>query len=172
MHAKIGGAKAIFVVLQHTERTFHMSLAGSPNLESRSGNAHLDPIHPLEYLVIDCASTHGTTDIVGRYGVRIGKSVSEKDDGIYSAMLVDRSAYDRVGAFDTSFRCAANHDWAVRALITISAMCLWLVSLLTSGCSGLVYCWQYFPIGNVVYFNTRRKPAAPARNSIYPKSVG
>jgi hypothetical protein len=173
------------VVLQHTKRTIRMNLAGSVNLESRSGNArpeHRHPLvsmvtiarysastianaiesvlsqdyRPLEYIVIDGASTDGTVEIVG----------------IYSAMLVDRSAYDRVGAFDTSFRFAADNDWAVRALIVISAICLWLVSLLTSGCSGLVYCWQYFPIGNAVYFKTRRKPAEPARNSIDPISVG
>ncbi|MGP0083744.1 MAG: glycosyltransferase [Steroidobacteraceae bacterium] len=115
MHAKIGGAKPIFVVLQHTKRTIHMSLAGNPNRESRSGNAHLDHMHPLvsavsiarnsastfanatgsmlsqdyrplEYIVIDGASTNGTADIVGRYGARISKFVSEKDHGIYSAM--------------------------------------------------------------------------------------
>jgi hypothetical protein len=36
MRAKIGGAKPIIVVLQHTKRIIQMSLAGSPNLESRS----------------------------------------------------------------------------------------------------------------------------------------
>ncbi len=33
----------------------------------------------------------------------------------HQAMLVDRSAYDLVGPFDTSFRYAADHDWTVRA---------------------------------------------------------
>lgn len=33
----------------------------------------------------------------------------------HQAMLVDRSAYDLVGNFDTSYRYAADHDWAVRA---------------------------------------------------------
>src|SRR5258708_32826539 len=33
----------------------------------------------------------------------------------HQAMLVDRSAYDLVGVFDTSFRYAADHDWTARA---------------------------------------------------------
>jgi glycosyltransferase involved in cell wall biosynthesis len=33
----------------------------------------------------------------------------------HQAMLVDRSAYDLVGNFDTSFRYAADHDWTARA---------------------------------------------------------
>ena len=33
----------------------------------------------------------------------------------HQAMLVDRSAYDHVGIFDTSFRYAADHDWTARA---------------------------------------------------------
>jgi glycosyltransferase involved in cell wall biosynthesis len=149
---------------------------------------------PLEYIVIDGASTDGTLDIVRSFGVRISRLISEKDGGIYfamnkgllassgtriiylnsddsfahsdalsslvgareacggdgpaicysdfikhypsldrsmlmkpdtafergfalchQAMLVDRSAYDLVGNFDTSFRYAADHDWTVRA---------------------------------------------------------
>jgi hypothetical protein len=128
---------------------------------------------PLEYTVIGGASTDGTADIVGRYGARISKFGSEKDDGIYSAMNKGlRISTGSVIFFITSFRIAADQDCAMRALIAISAICLWPVSLLTSGCSGLVYCWQCFPIGNVVYFKTRRKPAEPARNSKDPISVG
>ncbi|MGO9993741.1 MAG: glycosyltransferase family 2 protein [Steroidobacteraceae bacterium] len=149
---------------------------------------------PLEYIVIDGASTDGTVDIVRSYGGSISRLISEKDSGIYfamnkgllmsagsriifinsddafahsdalsslvgarqeyigddpaicysdfikhypsldrsmlmkantalergfalchQAMLVDRSAYDLVGEFDTSFRYAADHDWTVRA---------------------------------------------------------
>ncbi len=33
----------------------------------------------------------------------------------HQAMLVDRSAYEKVGVFDTSFRYASDFDWAVRA---------------------------------------------------------
>lgn len=33
----------------------------------------------------------------------------------HQAMLVDRTAYDRAGPFDTSFRFAADHEWTVRA---------------------------------------------------------
>jgi len=149
---------------------------------------------PLEYIVIDGASTDGTVDIVRGYGERVTRFVSEKDGGIYSAMnkglslssgsmilyinsddlfagpralsslvdtrrqigskdpticysdfikhypslnrsllmranesfkngfglchqamLVDRSAYDLVGPFDTTFRYAADYDWTARA---------------------------------------------------------
>jgi glycosyltransferase involved in cell wall biosynthesis len=34
---------------------------------------------------------------------------------LHQAMLADRKAYDLVGGFDTSFRLAADFDWAVRA---------------------------------------------------------
>lgn len=149
---------------------------------------------PLEFIVIDGASTDGTLDVVRGYGGNISRLISERDGGIYfamnkgllassgsriifinsddafahpdalsslvgareafggeapticysdfikhypsldrsmlmkpdtalergfalchQAMLVDRSAYDLVGDFDTSFRFAADHDWTVRA---------------------------------------------------------
>jgi glycosyltransferase involved in cell wall biosynthesis len=149
---------------------------------------------PLEYIVVDGASTDGTVDVLRRYEDRIDRLISEHDDGIYFAMnkgllasagskilfinsddsfahsdalkslvdarqqyaggdpticysdfikhypsldrsmlmkantaleqgfalchqsmLVDRSAYDLVGPFDTSFRYAADHDWTARA---------------------------------------------------------
>jgi hypothetical protein len=122
------------VVLQHTKRTIRMNLAGSVNLESRSGNARPEHRHPLVSMVT-----------IARY------SASTIANAIESVL---------------------SQDYRPLEYIVISAICLWLVSLLTSGCSGLVYCWQYFPIGNAVYFKTRRKPAEPARNSIDPISVG
>lgn len=149
---------------------------------------------PLEYIVIDGASTDRTVDIVRGYGERVSRIISEPDGGIYfamnkglslcsgshilfinsddrfahkealgslidarykilgsgpticfsdfikhyptldrsmlmtadtalergfslchQAMLVDRSAYDLAGNFDTSFRYAADHDWTARA---------------------------------------------------------
>lgn len=148
---------------------------------------------PLEYIIIDGASTDGTLDIVRGYQGRISGLLSEPDDGIYfamnkgllassgshvlfinsddsfahplaleslvdarrrygaapaicysdfikhypsldrsvlmranaglergfalchQAMLVDRSAYELVGSFNTSFRYAADHDWTARA---------------------------------------------------------
>jgi glycosyltransferase involved in cell wall biosynthesis len=148
---------------------------------------------PLEYIIVDGASTDGTVDIVRGYQGRIDCFISEPDNGIYfamnkglqvssgsnilfinsddsfahpealaslvdarrqyaadpticysdfikhypsldrsmlmeantalergfalchQAMLVDRSAYDLIGSFDTSYRYAADHDWTARA---------------------------------------------------------
>ena len=39
-----------------------------------------------ELIVIDGASTDSTLDIIGKYSRHITKLISEKDDGIYSAM--------------------------------------------------------------------------------------
>lgn len=41
---------------------------------------------PIEYIVIDGASTDGTTEIIGRYRDHISKFVTERDEGIYDAM--------------------------------------------------------------------------------------
>lgn len=41
---------------------------------------------PIEYIVIDGASTDGTLDIINTYKNRISKLVSEPDKGIYDAM--------------------------------------------------------------------------------------
>ncbi|MDR3188252.1 MAG: glycosyltransferase [Prevotellaceae bacterium] len=41
---------------------------------------------PIEYLVIDGASTDGSTDIIKKYGQKITRWISEKDTGIYNAM--------------------------------------------------------------------------------------
>lgn len=40
----------------------------------------------IEYIVVDGASTDGTTQLVESYGNRISKFISEKDTGIYNAM--------------------------------------------------------------------------------------
>ena len=40
----------------------------------------------IEYLVIDGASTDGTTDIIRRYAAQLSRFVSEPDKGIYDAM--------------------------------------------------------------------------------------
>lgn len=40
----------------------------------------------IEYIVIDCASTDGTAEIIGKYTDNISKFISEKDEGIYDAM--------------------------------------------------------------------------------------
>ena len=41
---------------------------------------------PIEYIIIDGASTDGTADIVRSYGDRISRFISEPDQGIYEAM--------------------------------------------------------------------------------------
>lgn len=40
----------------------------------------------LEYIIIDGASTDGTTEIISRYRDRLAVFISEKDNGIYEAM--------------------------------------------------------------------------------------
>ena len=40
----------------------------------------------LEYIVVDGASTDGTTDILRSYGNKIDKFISEQDMGLYDAM--------------------------------------------------------------------------------------
>jgi len=42
--------------------------------------------HDIEYIVIDGASTDGTTEIVGSYGDKISKFISEPDEGIYDGL--------------------------------------------------------------------------------------
>ena len=47
----------------------------------------LNQTHPnIEYIVIDGKSTDGTLQIINQYQNRIGKLISEKDEGIYDAM--------------------------------------------------------------------------------------
>ncbi|MDR0566152.1 MAG: glycosyltransferase [Prevotellaceae bacterium] len=41
---------------------------------------------PIEYIVIDGASTDGSTDIIKKHELKITKWLSEKDTGIYNAM--------------------------------------------------------------------------------------
>lgn len=40
----------------------------------------------IEYIVIDGGSTDGTLDILGKYGFRISRLVSEPDEGMYDAL--------------------------------------------------------------------------------------
>src|ERR1700744_2808717 len=40
----------------------------------------------IEYIIIDGKSNDGTLDIISQYKNRIGKLISEKDEGIYDAM--------------------------------------------------------------------------------------
>ena len=42
--------------------------------------------HDIEYIVIDGASTDGTTDVVKSYGDKISKFISEPDEGIYDGL--------------------------------------------------------------------------------------
>src|SRR5690349_11491988 len=41
---------------------------------------------PLEYIIVDGASTDGTTDIIRKYSDRIKRWITEPDKGIYDAM--------------------------------------------------------------------------------------
>lgn len=41
---------------------------------------------PIEYIVVDGASTDGTLEVINRYNDRIDTIISEKDKGIYDAM--------------------------------------------------------------------------------------
>jgi len=51
-------------------------------IESVLGQKNVD----IEYIIIDGASTDGTSEIVNKYKDRIAQFVSEKDQGIYDAM--------------------------------------------------------------------------------------
>ncbi len=51
-------------------------------LDSVAAQDHAD----VEHIVIDGASTDGTTELVRRHGTRVGRLVSEPDRGIYDAM--------------------------------------------------------------------------------------
>jgi glycosyltransferase involved in cell wall biosynthesis len=53
---------------------------------------------------------------LGRSMLMKADTALERGFGLcHQAMLVDRSAYDLVGMFDTSFKYAADHDWTARA---------------------------------------------------------
>lgn len=51
-------------------------------IESVLGQTHPD----IEYIVVDGGSTDGTVDVIGRYGSRIARFVSESDRGIFDGM--------------------------------------------------------------------------------------
>ena len=51
-------------------------------IKSVLGQTHPD----IEYIVVDGGSTDGTVDVIGRYGGRVAKFVSEPDRGIYDGM--------------------------------------------------------------------------------------
>ncbi|MEJ7779929.1 MAG: glycosyltransferase family 2 protein [Daejeonella sp.] len=53
----------------------------------RTVQSVLNQTYPdIEYLVIDGASTDGTKDVLMQYEPRLGKLISERDNGIYDAM--------------------------------------------------------------------------------------
>lgn len=54
---------------------------------------------------------------------------------------------------------------SVAALVAIFSICVWFVSLVTSGYRGLAYCWMFFPAGYVVFLQTRRAAHQPGRDS-------
>ncbi|HEX7367376.1 MAG TPA: glycosyltransferase family 2 protein [Pelobium sp.] len=53
----------------------------------RTVNSVINQTYPnIEYIVIDGASTDGTLAIIEKYGEKVSKTLSEKDNGIYDAM--------------------------------------------------------------------------------------
>lgn len=76
---------------------------------------------------------------------------------VYCIRLLNQRRFQKSGTID---------------LLAIAAVCLWLVSMLTSGYRGLVYCWLYFPIGYVVFLQARKLPtAATTENRVGPAVV-
>lgn len=76
----------------------------------------------IDYLVIDGASTDGTTDIIKKYADQIFYWVSEKDKGIYDAMnkgwaaaaadsfILFLGAGDRIISFPDTMNCFRQND--------------------------------------------------------------
>ncbi len=56
------------------------------NLIEKTIQSVVSQTYPLQYIVVDGASTDGTLDVVRRYDAQIAKWVSAKDSGIYDAM--------------------------------------------------------------------------------------
>jgi hypothetical protein len=60
-----------------------------------------------------------------------------------------------------SLRRILNTSPGISELISIFGICLWFVSLLTSGYRGLAHCWLYFPAGYVVFLRNIKSTAIP-----------
>jgi len=60
-----------------------------------------------------------------------------------------------------------NHS-NVAVITAMMAICIWFVSLLTSGYRGLAHCWLCFPAGYVVYMRTRSHRKAASREHTVP----
>jgi glycosyltransferase involved in cell wall biosynthesis len=71
-HPKLSVITIVFNDAKHIERTM-LSVLGQ-NYSN------------IEYILIDGLSTDGTLEIIKKYGDRISKLISEKDEGIYDAM--------------------------------------------------------------------------------------
>lgn len=61
------------------------------------------------------------------------------------------------------YRCLAAHRIVIGqinrplsavALVALLSICVWVISLLTSGYRGLAYCWLFFPAGYMVHLKT------------------
>jgi len=71
---------------------------GKRLLEKTIGSVLSQTYANMEYIVVDGASTDGTTDIIRKYEASLSAWISEQDDGIYHAMNkgVDMATGDRI----------------------------------------------------------------------------